>query len=454
PTVYHVVNILLHALSAVLLWRLLKRLEVPGAWVAAAVFALHPVHVESVAWITERKNVLSGLFYLAAALLYLRVALIKPSRRLYAGSLALFLGALLSKTVTCSLPAALLLVLWWKRGRLGWRDVGALAPFFALGIALGLVTVWMEIHRVGAEGAEWDLSLVDRCLVAGRALWFYAAKLAWPWSLMFVYPRWEIDAGVWWQYLFPIAAAAVVAGLWLARSRIGRGPLVAVLFFAGTLFPALGFFDVYPMRYSFVADHFQYLASLGLVALGVGAGFTAARRFGDRGRVIAAIASGVFLLVLGTLTWRYGPVFQNEETLWRHTLARNDTAWIAHNNLGNVLRADRRYDEAVHHFQRAVEINPDHARAYNNIGGILGLQGRPEEAVPYFRRALELDPTLGRAHANLGNALLMQGHVEEAIHHFQEAARINPELAHALRQRLEAYRQANPPAPRPTPPGT
>jgi hypothetical protein len=193
PAGYRGVNILLHVVSVVLLWRLLRRLSVPGAWVAAALFGLHPVHVESVAWITERKNVLSGVFYLAAAFLYLRSALPtgdrpgdRPPRRgvagegagggvprpVYVASLLLFACALLSKTVTASLPAALLLVLWWKRGRIGWGDARSLLPFFALGVALGSITIWMERHEVGAVGPEWDLSPVERLLIAGRALWF------------------------------------------------------------------------------------------------------------------------------------------------------------------------------------------------------------------------------------------------------------------------------------------
>ncbi|MHC4649419.1 MAG: tetratricopeptide repeat protein [Planctomycetota bacterium] len=445
PRGYHVVNILLHALGAVLLWRVLKRLGVPGAWVAAAVFALHPVHVESVAWITERKNVLSGVFYLGSALLYLRFTLRtgedRPSRWLYAGALALFVCALLSKTVACSLPAALLLVLWWKRGHIGWQDARLLAPFFALGVAFGLLTIWMEVHRVGAEGATWNLTFIDRCLIAGRALGFYAGKLIWPWPLMFVYPRWQINASAWWQYTFPAAAAAVVVGLWLARNRIGRGPLVAVLFFAGTLVPALGFFDIYPMRYSFVADHFQYLASIGLIALGATGLFAAARRCGDLGLVSAGIAAGVVLLVLGTATWRYGHAFQDAEMLWRDTLDNNDNAWIAHNNLGTILQARGRQDEAFHHFRRAVEINPDHAEAHNNVGGILGLQGRADEAIIHFRRALELDPGLARAHANLGNALLAQSRLDEAMIHFREAERLDPALSDVIRQRLEVYEE-------------
>jgi hypothetical protein len=197
PFGYHLVNVLLHGLNAVLLWRLLVMLAVPGAWLAAAVFAVHPVHVESVAWVTERKNVLSGAFYLGAFLAYLRFA--PPGGRgagpvawrAYAAALALFVLAMLSKTVTCTLPAALLIVLWWKRPRLAARDVLPLLPFFALGLGLSLVTIWMEKHHVGAQGADWALSAVDRCLIAARALWFYLGKLVWPAPLVFNYPRWR-----------------------------------------------------------------------------------------------------------------------------------------------------------------------------------------------------------------------------------------------------------------------
>ncbi len=286
PAGYHVVNVLLHGTNAVLVWLVLRRLALPGAWLAAMVFALHPVHVESVAWITERKNVLSGAFYLGALLAYLRFAgLGAPAAeaerwRSYALAVALFVCALLSKTVTCTLPAVILLLLWWKRGRVTRAEASATVPLFVVGACLALVTIWMERTHVGAQGAAWLLSPIDRALIAGRAVWFYAATLAWPHPLTFVYPRWEIDAGAWWQYLFPLAAAAVTALLFFARARIGRGPLVAVLCFGVTLAPALGFVDVYPMRYSFVADHYQYLASVAVDRAG-------GRPGGQRGNAVA-----------------------------------------------------------------------------------------------------------------------------------------------------------------------
>jgi hypothetical protein len=270
PFGYHLVNVLLHALNAVLFWRLLTKLDLPQAWVAAAVFALHPVCVESVAWISERKNVLSAFLYLSSALVYVEFWMWGSDKRRwvpYAAAFALFVGALLSKTVTCTLPATLLIVLWWKRGRIKWGDVLPLVPFFVAGAALGLTTAWIERYRAGAMGGEWDLSFADRWMVAGRAVTFYAAKLLYPHPLSFVYERWQIVAGAWQQWLFPLGVIALLATLWALRERIGRGPLAAAAAFVAILGPALGFVNVYPFRYSFVADHFQYLASLAVITL-------------------------------------------------------------------------------------------------------------------------------------------------------------------------------------------
>ena len=436
PTGFHVVNVLLHALSAVLLWRILTLLAVPGAWAAAAIFALHPVHVESVAWITERKNVLSGVFYLGAMWAYLRYALQKGeelagSRGHYLAALALFGAALFSKTVTCSLPAALLLVLWWKRGRIVRQEVLALVPFFVLGTVLACITVWMEKHSVGTWGEHWDLNFIERCLIAGRALWFYAGKLCMPIGLAFIYPRWQIDAADWVQYVFPVGALAVVVLLWFFRQRLGRGPLVAVLFFGGTLLPALGFFNVYPMLYSFVADHFQYLASLGLIVLATAMGSNAARRFGSAGQTAAIGVLVALLATYGALTWRQGYSYTNLETLWRATLAQNTDAWIAHNNLANVLKAQGRLDEAVRHYRRALLLEPGFARVYVNLGETLMARGESKAAEKVYRRALEVDPNYAKGHIDLGNALLARKDVGGAISHYRRALQLAPGAAEA-----------------------
>ncbi len=263
---YHLVNISLHVAAALLFLRLLVRLQIPGAWLAAALFALHPIQVESVAWISELKNTLSTVFALGAALAYLRFAETRR-RSAYAAAAVLFLLGLLSKTVIATVPAALLVILWWRDGRISWkRDVVPLLPFFGLGLAAGLFTAWMERTSIGAEGASFDFSMVERGLIAGRAFWFYLAKLFWPARLTFIYPRWEISSTAWWQYLFPAAALGLLALLFVYRRR-HRGPLAGALLFGGLLFPAIGFVNVYPFLYSFVADHFQYFASLAIFAV-------------------------------------------------------------------------------------------------------------------------------------------------------------------------------------------
>jgi tetratricopeptide (TPR) repeat protein len=446
PLGYHLVNILLHGLNAVLIWALLRRLSVPGALLAACLFALHPVHVESVAWITERKNVLSGFFYLSALLAYLGFSRMthepvaspgveggsspsgSQSRRrvCYLLALFLYLCALLSKTIACSLPVTILLLLWWKKDRIHWRDLPPLLPFFVVGAALGLLTVWMEKHLVGAQGEAWALSLVDRCLIAGRALWFYAGKLLWPRNLIFIYPRWPVNSGIWWQYLFPVTAGAVLALLWFMRRRTGKGPLVTLLYFAVTLVPALGFFNVYPMQFSFVADHFQYLASIGVIALVSAWISVALNRLPSPRRAYGhAICLGV-LLVFAVQIWHLGRSYINIETLWRDTIAKNPDAWLAHNNLGTELYDRGSLDEAIYQYSEALRSNPTYALAHNNLGAALENKGRLDEAIDHYRQALRIQPDYADAHTNLGTALARQGKLGEAISHYAQALQIEP----------------------------
>jgi len=452
PFGYHLVNVLLHACNAILLLLVLRYLRVPGAWLAAALFALHPVQVESVAWITERKNVLSCFFYLSSALAYFRFANVtidpattsvfsdippptsgKSSRSwgFFALSLFLFLCALLSKTVTCTMPAAILLVLWWKRDRLYRSDILTLIPYFVVGALLGLTTVWLEKYHVGAYGEEWALSFLDRCLVAGRALWFYAGKLVWPHKLTFNYPRWQIDSGVWWQYLFPAVALAVISIMWLMRRRIGKGPFVAVSFFAGTLVPALGFFDVYPMRFSFVADHFQYLASTGLIALAAAAMTTFLGRLGPRQDTIGFVVCVAVLFIFGVLVWKQSTIYGDAETLYRDTISKNPHAWMAHYNLGVLLVNSGRSDEVMAHFSEALRLQPDDADAHYNLGVALEKQGRLEEAMAHFSEAARLRPDYADAHYSIAVILARQSKFDEAISHYSQALRVNPNYAEA-----------------------
>jgi tetratricopeptide (TPR) repeat protein len=454
PAGYHMTNILLHGAAAVLLWRILLRLSVPAAWLIAMIFAVHPVHVESVAWITERKNVLSGVFYLSAMLTYLHFALDPPDggrRRQalrYAAACTLFLLALASKTVAASLPAALLLLIAWKRQRIQRRDVWLLLPLFAVGAAMAMVTVWLERHHVGAQGIDWQLSAVERCVIAGRALWFYAEKLVWPTGLAFSYPRWHVDATDPVQLAYPLAAVAVIVALWLARHKLGWSPLVAVLFFAGTLTPALGFFDVFPMRYSFVADHFQYLASIGLIALGVVAIVGLIEKW-TPARARADLALAVILVpLLATLTWRQTHVFADHETLWRDTVEKYPTSWMGHTSLGALLGRRGAMREAERHYRLAVQLNPDFSTARLNLGGLLANEGRFEEAIPHMREHVRLEPGSLEPNISLGRALLLNGQPDEAVIWFRRAVAGWPEdaRAHALLEealRAQRARQDN-----------
>lgn len=447
PVGYHLVNVVLHVLGALLLWRILASLALPGAWLGAAIFALHPVHVESVAWITELKNTLSGAFYLGALLVYLSfdppgapAPVTRGKRgvtdardwRLYGVALALFVCALLSKTVTASLPAAILLIIWWKEGRLGWRRrVVPLVPFFVVGATLGLATAWVERHLVGAEGEDFAFTWVDRGLIAGRALWFYVGKLLWPADLIFIYPRWSIDSSAWWQYVYPAAALAVLVALGALRGRLGRGPLVAALFFGGTLVPALGFFNIYPFIYSFVADHFQYLASLGLITLAAALIAAGLARLGVWQRPAGHAVCAALLLALATLSWQQAHLYKDLETLYRDTIARNPGGRLAYVNLAGRYWQQGRNAEAIEMIRTLIAIRPDYAPAYSKLGGVYASQGRSADAIAAYRSALALKPGFPEAHYHLGLAYAAQGRHVEAIVEYQRALAAEPQFVDA-----------------------
>ncbi len=427
---YHLVNVLLHALSALLLALILRRLGATWWWLAACLFALHPIEVESVAWISELKNVLSGALYLGAALVYLRFDESR-GRGAYAAALVLFVLALLAKSVTATLPAALLVAFWWRSGRIGWRrDVVPLLPWFAVGIGAGLGTAWAERTLIGARGATFDLTLIDRGLVAGRAFWFYLASLAWPANLAFVYPRWRIDQAAWWQHLFPLAAVLLAGALWMLRRRT-RAPLAAILFFGGTLVPALGFVNVYPFRYSFVADHFQYLAGIGIFALVAAALGTAAARVTTRQAAAAAVAAAVIVVPVTVATWNQSRDYESAEALYRATLERNPAAWLAHNNLGYLLLGRGENEEAKAHFRSALALNPDYAEAHNNMGYSLQAEGNLESAAAEFREAIRLEPNYAEAINNLGAAEERLGRLQDARADYERALALRPRFLQA-----------------------
>jgi tetratricopeptide (TPR) repeat protein len=478
PAGYHAVNALLHGLCAFLLWRLLRRLSVPGAFLAACLFAFHPVQVESVAWVTERKNVLSGLCYLASASLFLRFLWPEAGhdserhaerdsegrsepgserraggRLLYAASLLLFVAALLAKTTASTLPAAILLVVAWKEKRLTRRPVLAVLPFFVCGIALGLQTAWIETHELGATGAAWSLRPLERLLVAGHALLFYLQKLLVPVKLTFIYPRWTLGSEAIRHLPYLVGVLALVAGLYAARRRIGTGPLVGFLFFAGTLFPALGFFNLYPFRYSYVADHFQYLATIGPFAV-LAAGMTRLHaRWGPKRGASGAmtskqpgtaglVAATALIVLLAGLTWHQQKDYSDLDTLWLRTLEKNPQAWIAQFNLGTTAVRRGQYEEGLRRLRTATELRPEEYNGWYSAGSVLNTLRRYEEALPYLQRATTLYAGDADAQYALAFACMRTNRPRAALPPLTAALELRPDWAepmNALAWTLVAY---------------
>jgi tetratricopeptide (TPR) repeat protein len=348
---------------------------------------------------------------------------------LYGWALGLFLLAVFSKTVTATLPGGLLVIFWWQRGRLSWkRDVLPLLPFFLLGAGGGLITAWWELKINNCVGPEFQFTPLERLLIAGRAVWFHLWKLCWPTKLTFIYPRWHIDSAAAWQYVFPLGVAALTAALWSIR-RWSRAPLAALLFFGGTLFPVLGFFNLYTFRYSLVANHYQYLASLGVIVLAsAGVARLLEHRTLWRRPVECVVCLGL-LASLGILTWRQSRMYTDITSLYQTTIDENPDCWMAHNNLGIQLAALGRVDDAIAHYQKALEIKPAYDSAHNNLGLALAGQGKIDEAITHYQQALQIKPAFAEAYNNLGLALARQGKIDEAITDYQQALQIKPAFA-------------------------
>jgi Flp pilus assembly protein TadD len=432
PLPYHLVNLALHAINGVLVFLVLRRLRIPAAWLAATLWVLHPVNVESVAWITELKNTQSGLFFFLSALCFLRFDEQKD-QRWYTLALVCGVAAMLSKPSTVVLPAALLLCVWWKRGYWRRTDLLRIAPLLGLALGMSALTVVEQRGHILRSGAtEWKQGAVERFIIAGKAVWFYAAKLLWPVPLTFVYPRWEIDpvSLANWVPLAGLVAAGVF--LWRRRRETwARASLFGCAYFVAALLPVMGFFNIFYFRFSFVADHFQYLASVGLIALVVAASATICQRAGQPGRDLGMLAGAIMLLTLGVSTWRQTHIYRDPETLWRDTLTKNPQCWMAYNNLGMVLEPVGKFQDAIGCYEQSLRINPANAEAQNNLGIALFDQGRIPEAIKHYQQALEIRPAYAEAQNNWGNALARIGRIQDAIAHYQQALQIWPGYATA-----------------------
>jgi tetratricopeptide (TPR) repeat protein len=435
PFGYHLDNVLLHLLSAFLIWIILRHLGFSDgvAFIAAALFAVHPVNVESVAWISERKNTLSLVLYLAAALCWIRWNKLdqcplppaaKPTRDfawLFWACL-LFTFALLAKSVTVTLPAALLLIAWYKRGKIRILDLLGTLPLFIIGGIASWITITIETdkHYIGAYGEDFNFGFLTRCLIAGRAVWFYLGSLLDPHKLIFIYPRWQLDPHQAIQWIAPIAVVGVLIALFALRKKITRAPFAVAALFIISLAPALGFINFYPMQFSFVADHFQYIATIP-ICIGLAVLFALLAR-----RVhIPAIFAGLPLLALTILAYSQSTMYHDEQTLYRVTLAKNPDAWMASENLAVLLVAEdptKNYPEVVRLYRQTLDKNPRDAKAQSALAGTLLAMRRFPEAEAAYHRALDLTPGAADLEGGLGAALLLQNKYDEAAAYYTLAA--------------------------------
>jgi len=425
---YHLQNALLHGMVAVLLWQVLQRLRVPGACLAGAIFALHPVCVMSVAWMTELKNTLSAVLALGAIWAYVKFVQVgvysiagrpagTPQWRYYVLSLVLFQMALFAKTAVSFVPVTLFLVVWWQRNRILWRDVWPLIPMLLLAVLIGKFTFTME-RQTGAGSKEFSLGLLDRILLSGRSFWFYLSKLVFPVRLGFFYERWTVDSRNWWSYAYPAATLGLLAGLWGMRRRIGKAPFVAMLHYYVTTSLLILLVVLFMTRYTWVADHWQYFGCMSVVALAAAGMVKALAACQELRPWLGPVLCGALLTVLGALTWRQSGMYTDRETLWRTTIANNPNCWMPHYSLGITFLGRGQLDQAIEHFQKSFEILPGNAfahDAHNSLGVALAQKGRLGEAMAQFRMALNIDPGDAGAMNNLAGLLMLQGQVDEVI---------------------------------------
>ncbi len=430
PFGYHAVNIAFHASNVVLFWLILTTLNLPGAWFAALVFAWHPIQTESVSWVTQIKNVQSMFFYLAAALFYFKYDLQGGRWRLGA-SLFFFLCALLSKTAVVMFPVVLLLYHWTLKPLTCKESTCRTGPFFAMSLVFGLITIWFQYTSAGASGEDWSLTFIERTVNAGFVIWFYLQKLFVPIDLTFIYPRWSFDPSVITSWFPHLMLAVVLTLVFRCRNRWGYYPIFALGYYLVSLFPVMGFLNIYFLRYSFVADHYQYIAGQGIISLTVCGAFSKTNQLitkfpkGTLLKYWAIIAGLSTVCVLGFLTWKQQEIYQNPIALWKDTIEKNPNAWIAHNNLGNEYSKAGRFNLAAKSYSNTLKVKPDYAEAEDNLGLALLKLNRLEESKEHFLRATRLDPTIWQAHNNLGTIFGNQGNMQEAAKHFEAALKID-----------------------------
>ncbi|MDP7276037.1 MAG: tetratricopeptide repeat protein [Planctomycetaceae bacterium] len=439
PTSYHIVNVLIHATCSLLLWRVLVRLGVPGAWLAGLIFAVHPVNVESVAWVTQRKNVLAMVFFLASLRWWLDFQQFGGRPRYTAAVIAFLLG-MLSKGAIVACPLVLLLLAWWRWGRITRQNVLQVLPFLVISGVMSVAEIWFQhVKAIGGDTIR-DAGLAERLMAIGPIAWFYLGKALLPLNLCFVYPRWQFDVSSIVEWLPAVAGVVILGSAWATRRSLTRAPLTAILYYLLCLGPIVGLVDIYFFKYSLVADHYQYVALPGVIALVIGTGTHLARRYGIDGTPARIVSAGL-VVVLSGLTWQQSANYQSPQRLWLTTLQQNPGCWMAHNQLGNLVTSTRQLDGAREHYRAALklierQLGPEHveaARVHHNLGVLLGQASRQATdaelvtaAVEHLETACRLAPDRGDYLVSLAGVRQEQGDQEQAIGELQRFIQRHP----------------------------
>lgn len=425
---YHLANVVFHAANAILLLIILRRLKVPAAFLIAVVFACHPIHVETIVYIAERKNIYSCFFFMLAMLAYWRFADGPEKKKwlAYAAALFCFILAILSKTVVAVFPVVMLMALFYQRKKICWRDALPLIPFVLVAIPQSYIVRYIEQNHVGAWGDEFHYTPIERILIAGRCLWFYAGKILFPHPLMPIYPRWMIDQSVAWQYLFPLAYAVLTGGLFWWRKKISQGPWLLALAFFVILGPALGFVSYYPMIFSYVSDHFVYLGSIPAIMGFILLARWIFERVSKSSQASAQIATTITLLILAGLNVAHGMLWQSERIIWNHNYDYNHDSAAVQANLGIFMDREGETEAAKLLLEKASGDPQVQVTAWSHLSAIATREGRHVDAVNYLRKAAARDPRGLAFWMSYGNKLQAIGEFAQAMSAYGHAARLMP----------------------------
>lgn len=430
PMPYHVVNVLLHAVSAVGLWLVLRRLGLAAAWLGAALFAVHPVVVSTGAWVAEGKNTVAMVFAMASLLAMVQSNWIENerfSRRWYVASIGLFILALLAKAAVVMLAPALLVLIWWKRGRLVTGDLLRAAPYFVLSLIFGLITVWFQTHRSIGEIDPRPEGWLSRIAGVGWCAWFYMGKVILPINITMVYPRWDIPGSA--VAMIPLVLLVVILGaLCITRNRYrgGRGVVAALAIYFLMLLPVLGLVKMAIFQHSLVADHLQYFAVPAATAL---IGSTVIHLLG-KSNLSASTRNGVvgaLVLVCGAMAFERSRYFETHEILWTDVIAKNPQSPLGYFQRASSRAANGLHEKAVLDYRAVLAINPEYDGARFGLGTSLAALGLRQEAIVELQRVCAVANPPFQALNNLGNALVKVGRIRESIEVFDRAILRKPQ---------------------------